>query len=123
VGNQPEKRPKTERLGFRADPELAARVNDLIEAMQRSARMKGLDVNMTVALKMLVRRALPLAELEYMGKMAGMTKEQEKEFLLSEFRQLFLALLPRVEHEDLAEALDEARGTLFLPERTQKRRP
>ena len=88
VGDQPEKQPKTERLGFRADPKLAERVDDLIDAMQRSPRVKGIDVNTTVALKMLVRRALPLAELEYEGIIQGTTYEEEGAYLLSELRQL-----------------------------------
>jgi hypothetical protein len=83
-----DKKPKTERLGFRADQELATRVDDLVNAMDDSPRLKGLDANMTVALKMLVRRALPLAELEYLGFIPGMTAEEEGDLLLSELRGL-----------------------------------
>ena len=105
VGGQPEKRAKTERLGFRANAELAERVNDLIEAMQRNPRMKGLDVNMTVALKMLVLRALPLAELEYEGFVQETTYEEEGEYLLSELRQLVLRVTghPGVSPDDILE--------------------
>jgi hypothetical protein len=111
VGDKEKPRPKTERLGFRADQDLTTRVNDLIAAMERSDQMKGFDVNMTVALKMLVRRALPLAELEYEGFIQGMTYFEEGDYLVSEIRALASRVGSHsgVDHEELFEIVESLR--------------
>jgi hypothetical protein len=112
VGDEEKPKPKTERLGFRADQDLTTRVNDLIAAMERSSRMKGFDVNMTVALKMLVRRALPLAELEYEGFIQGMTYLEEGDYLVSELRALVsqAGIHPGVDHDELLEIAEYLRS-------------
>jgi hypothetical protein len=117
VGDEEKPKPKTERLGFRADQDLTTRVNDLIAAMERSSRMKGFDVNMTVALKMLVRRALPLAELEYEGFIQGMTALEEGDYLVSELRGLALraTVHPGVDHEKLLDIAEHLRSGSGYP--------
>lgn len=67
MGRPKSEKPKSERLGFRADQQEAARIHALVKTIQNDPHFQGVDVNITVVLKMLVRRALPLAELEYMG--------------------------------------------------------
>jgi hypothetical protein len=52
-------------LSFRADDELAARVEALAVAMKK--RLRGLEVSRSDLLKTLIKQALPTMELEFLN--------------------------------------------------------
>jgi len=66
----PQTRPMPQ-VAFRADAELVARLDRLVQHLQDHPDFAGLDLNRSAIVKMLVRRALGEAETQY-----GVTKRK-----------------------------------------------
>ena len=90
------------------------RIDKLVEAMMEDSALRGMDITRTQVLKMLVRLALPIAEMEFAGGISGKTKEEEFEYLRGEFFRFFGFLRDRppdpLEEERLLQMIEVLPG-------------
>jgi hypothetical protein len=71
-------------LTFRVDEELAERVDRVVEAMKKHPNYKGLDLNRTNVIKLMIDRALLTLEPEYLDKLGDLRPTEIRDVLTGE---------------------------------------